>query len=223
MTGAGLAVRTVLAYFDSLYRGPQFWAAALDFWDKTGSVTMGFLTLTVLIRYFSFDTETGVFPVVNSTARGRLRLLLARLAGGSLAAVLSAALLCGGNTGISFLLGNQIEAPHGWIDSFSAGSAAALAGAVGFYILSALVCDLAKNQPIAMCLCGLPFAGSYFINSGAVKPPDVFWLIKYGFFTELSRGRSIRSFPLFWLGWYPLLLGACFFFAILKRKENREL
>ena len=116
-----------------------------------------------------------------------------------------------------------METPCGWIGSFSARTLAALAGAEGLYIVSALVCDLAKNQPIAMCLCGPAFAGSYLINPGAVKPPDVFWLLKYGFFTELARGRSIRSFPRFWLGWYLLLIGTNFFFVMRKRKENREL
>lgn len=223
ITGSGLAARTVLAYFDSLYRSAQFWAAALDFWDKTGSVAVGFLILLVMTRCFSYDVETGVFPVVNSTTYGRLPLLFARLAGGTLAVLLSVMLLYGGNMGISFLLGNQAEVPYGWIGSFSAKSMIAMAGAEGFYIVSALVCDLTKNQPIAMCLCGVTFAGSYFINSGAVQPPDVFWLLKYGFFTELVRGRSVKSFPQFWPGWYLLLIGMNFFFVIRKRKENREL
>lgn len=223
ITGLGLAARTVLAYFDGLYRGPQFWELALDFWDKTGSVTIGFLILLVMIRCFSYDIEVGVFSVVNSTAYGRLHLLLARLTGGSLAVALSVILLYGGNTGISLLLGNQIEVPYGWMGSFIYKSMISLVGAAGFYIVSALVCDLAKNQPIAMCLCGLPFASSYFINSGAVTPPDVFWLLKYGFFTELMRGSTIQSLPQFWLGWYLLLIGMNFFFVMRKRKENREL
>ena len=223
MIGSGLAARTVAAYFDSLYRSSRFWASALDFWDKTGSVTMGLLILLVLIRRFSYDAETGVFPVVNSTAYGRLSLLLARLAGGALAVILAAALLCGGNAGISFLLGGRIGAPYGWTGSFGARSAVALVGAEGYYIVSALVCDLAKNQPIAMSLCGLPFAGSYFINSGAVRPPEALWLLKFGFFTELARGKSILSFPRFWLVWYALLIGMVFFFVLRKRKEDCEL
>ena len=221
--GFGLAARTVLAYFDSQYRGPQFWKLAPDFWDKTGSVTIGFLILLVMTRYFSYDVEAGVFSVVNSTAYGRLHLLLARLTGGILAVILAVTVLYGGNLGISLLLGNQIEAPHGWMGSFIYKSMISLAGAAGFYTVSALVCDLAKNQPIAMCLCGLTFAGSYFINSGAVTPPDVFWLLKYGFFTELMRGSTIQSLPWFWVGWYLLLIGMSFFFVIRKRKENREI
>ena len=223
VTCSGLAARAVLAYFDGLYRDTQFWASALDFWDKTGSVTAGFLVLLVMTRYFSYDVETGAFPIINSTARGRLPLLLARLTGGTLAVALSVALLYGGNMGISFLLGHKIGAPGGWIGAFSYRSVMSLAGAEGYYIVSALVCDLAKNQPIAMCVCGLPFASSYFINSGAVKPPEAFWFLKYGFFTELLRGDAIKSFTLFWIGWYSVLIGTIFFFVIRRRKENREL
>ena len=66
--GLGLSFRTVLAYFDRLYREPQFWELAADFWNKTGSVTVGLLILLVVIHRFSYDVEVGVFPVINSTA-----------------------------------------------------------------------------------------------------------------------------------------------------------
>lgn len=86
-----------------------------------------------------------------------------------------------------------------------------------------MICDLSKNHPVAMCLCGLPFASSYFINVDAVKPPDLFWFLRYGFFTELLRGRTIGSFPVFWSVWYAALIGLTFFFVIQKRKERKEL
>ena len=72
--GAGLSVRAVLSYFDSRFRSDAFWSLSAEFWNKIGSVTLGFLVLLVLIRLFSADRETGVFPVINSTAYGRITL-----------------------------------------------------------------------------------------------------------------------------------------------------
>ena len=221
--GLGLAARTVLAYFDSLYRGPQFWELSADFWNKTGSVTTGFLVLLVMIRRFSYDKETRTFSIINSTSYGRLSLFWNRLIGGGAAVIVAVLLLYAGNMGISFLLGYQIDAPYGWTGSFSRTTAAALVGSIGYFTMSAMICDLAKNHPAAMCLCGLPFASSYFINASAVKPPDVFWFFRYGFFTELVRGRMITSLPTFWLIWYVALIGLTLFFVIWKRKERKEL
>ncbi len=221
--GIGLAFRTVLTYFDCLHRGPQFWELAADFWNKTGSVTVGFLVLLVVIHRFSYDVETGVFPIINSTAYGRLSLFWNRLIGGGLAVVLSVLLLYVGNIGISFLCGNRIDIPYDWIRSFTCNTAVSLVGAVGLFATSAMACDLAKNHPISMCLCGLPFASSYFINAGTVKPPDIFWFFRYGFFTELVRGRKIISLPVFWVIWYLALVSLILFLTIKRRKENKEL
>lgn len=223
LIGLGLAARTVLAYLDRLHRGQQFWELAADFWNKTGSITMGFLILLVMIRRFSYDTELRVFPIINSTAHGRLSLFWNRLIGGEAAVVSAVLLLYAGNTGISFLFGNKMGMPCGWAGLFTHTTAAALAGSAGYFALSAMICDLSKNHPVAMCLCGLPFASSYFINAGAVKPPDLFWFLRYGFFTEPMRGRTIRSFPVFWSVWYAALIGLTFFWVIRRRKERKEL
>jgi len=113
--------------------------------------------------------------------------------------------------------------PYGWTNSFSCATVIALVGSVGYFLMSAMICDLAKNHPIAMCLCGLPFASSYFINAGAVSPPDIFWFLRYGLFTELVRGKTIKSFPAFWFVWYIALIELTLFFVIRKRKERKEL
>ena len=221
--GLGLVARAVLAYLDFRYRAPQFWGLSADFWNKTGSITMGFLILLVVIRRFSYDTELRTFPIINSTAYGRISLFWNRLIGGEASVVAAVLLLYAGNTGISCLFGSKMGIPYGWTGFFTHTTAAALAGSAGYFALSAMICDLPKNHPIAMCLCGLPFASSYFINAGAVKPPDLFWFLRYGFFTELMRGRTIRSFPVFWSVWYTVLISLTFFFVIQKRKERKEL
>lgn len=219
----GLAFRAVIAYFDSLYRSPKFWELAAGFWNKIGSAAIGFLVLLVMIRCFSYDTEIGIFSIINSTTHGRFSLFRDRLISGGTAIVLSALLLYAGNIGISFLLGKQFLIPTGFLRSFSYDTAATIVGSVGFFLTSAMICDLTKNHPIAMCLCGLPFASNYFINVGVLKAFNVFWFLRYGFFTELMRGRTIKSFPLFWLVWYAMLIGLTFFLAIWKRKERKEL
>ena len=74
-----------------------------------------------------------------------------------------------------------------------------------------------------MCICGVPFAVSYFVNAGVVKPFELLWFFRYGFFTEMMRGRFIYSAPMFWTIWYALLLFGVLVIAIIKRKERKEL
>lgn len=221
--GTGLSVRTVLAYFDLLYRSKDFWTLAADFWNRIGSVTVGFLVILVLIHLFSVDWETAAYPTINSTAYGRIHLFQNRLAAGCIAASLGTALLAVGNYILSVLFARELSLPQGWIDSFIQLSAIVMVGAIGFFILAACVCDIFKNQPAAMCICGFPFTVSYFLNAGLLEKFELFWFLRYGFFTELMRGRLICSAPGFWIMWYLLLLGGVLLIAINKRKERKEL
>ena len=107
---AGLFVRVVLAYFDFQTRSDVFWSLSAEFWNKTGSVTLGFLVLLVLIRLFSADRETGAFPVINSTAYGRIALFRNRLIAGSAAASVGTILLAIGNYALSVLISGGL--PH---------------------------------------------------------------------------------------------------------------
>lgn len=219
----GLSVRAVLAYFDRIYRSKDFWALSADFWSKIGSVTVGFLIVLVLIHLFSVDRETGTWPTISSTVYGRIHLFRNRLTAGSIAVVLGIALLVIGNFTVSVLWGRGLPRPQDWLYMFIRPQAAVLIGSIGFFILAACVCDIFKNQPAAMCICGVPFAVSYFVNAGIIKPLELFWLFRYGFFTEMMRGRFIYSAPMFWVVWYALLLFGVLVVAIIKRKERKEL
>ncbi len=191
---AGLFVRVVLAYFDFQTRSDVFWSLSAEFWNKTGSVTLGFLVLLVLIRLFSADRETGAFPVINSTAYGRIALFRNRLIAGSAAASVGTILLAIGNYALSVLISGGL----------------------------AFVCDSLKNQPAAMCICGVPFALSYFINVAVLKKFGFFWFVRYGFFTEWMRGRRIGVTTEVWIIWYALLLGGLLLAVIHLRKERKE-
>lgn len=221
--GGGLFVRAILAYFDHLHRSGQFWALSIDFWNKIGSVTEGFLILLVLIHLFSADQEKGVSPVTYSTAYGRGRLFCNRLAAGSIAAIMGVFLMSASNTGISLWFGQALSRPTGCSLSLFTPALTAAAGSFGFFLLSACVCDVVKNQPAAMCICGFPFALSYFINVITIRPLHWAWFFRYGFFTELMRGRTISDFPFFWLIWYSILLAGILLLTIKKRKERKEL
>lgn len=221
--GIGMAVRFVMAWLDRLYRPEIFWTLSIDFWNKIGSVTEGFLIVLVLIHLFSVDKESGIKPVINSTTHGRKRLLWERLIAGVLAAVAGALLLTFGNLSIIAVYRWGMPFPEGWIAKFLLYSVVALVGSAGFFLLCACVCDIAQNQPVAMCVCGLPFAISYFINADMVHPIEFLWLLRYGFFTELIRGRVIETIPYFWIGWYFVLLFCVLALAIRKRKERKEL
>ena len=96
-------------------------------------------------------------------------------------------------------------------------------GTIGFFLFAAFVCDSLKNQPAAMCICGVPFAFSYFINVAVLKKFEFFWFVRYGFFAEWMRGRRIGVTPGVWGVWYALLLGGLLLVALHQRKERKEL
>ncbi len=221
--GAGLSVRAALAYFDSRTRSNAFWSLSAEFWNKIGSVTLGFLVLLVLIRLFSADRETGVFPVINSTARGRITLFWDRLIAGSAAASAGTGLLSVGNYALSLLISGGLPRPDGWAYVWFRSTVIVLIGTIGFFLFAAFVCDSLKNQPAAMCICGVPFALSYFINVTVLKKFGFFWFVRYGFFSEWMRGRRIGVTPGVWGVWYALLLGGLLCAVLHQRKERREL
>ena len=218
---AGLGARASVAVLDFRYRPEQAWVLAGEFWSRTGSVTMCLLILVVLIRRFSVDYETGAIPVVASTPLGRKSLYFFRLAAGCAMTVLGVAILAAGNIGITLILGSG--APIGWVRDFTLRSIPTAVGAVGYFLVSAFVCDIFANQPAAMAFCGIPFAVSYFINTGMIEVFDMLWFLRYGFFTELARGRWIVSRPGFWTVWYVLLTVGFFVLSIRQRKERKLL
>lgn len=136
--GAGLSVRAVLAFFDSRFRSDAFWSLSAEFWNKIGSVTLGFLVLLVLIRLFSADRETGVFPVINSTAYGRITLFRNRLIAGSIAASAGAVLLAAGNHALSILISGGLPQPDGWNHAWFRSTAIVLIGTIGFFPLCSI-------------------------------------------------------------------------------------
>jgi len=218
---AGLAARVALAYLDFRHRPEEAWTLSGEFWNKIGSVTMCLLILVVLTRRFSVDQETGALSVVASTPLGRKRLYYNRLAAGCIAAISGVFVLAVGNIGITLILGREM--PVGWGFDFILRTLPAAVGAVGYSLISAFVCDIFANHPAAMCICGIPFAVSYFINIGMIEAFDVFWFLRYGFFTELLRGRWIASRPVFWAAWYSLIMTGIFIFSICRRKERKLL
>ena len=218
---AGLGARASIAVLDFRYRPEQAWLLAGEFWSRAGSVTMCLLILVVLIRLFSVDYETGAVPVVASTPLGRRSLYFFRLAAGCAMTVLGTALLVAGNIGITVVLGRGV--PAGWIRDFTLRTVPAAVGSVGYFLVSAFVCDIFANQPAAMAVCGIPFAVSYFINTGMIEAFDLFWFLRCGFFTELARGRWIASRPGFWIAWYVLLIAGFFVLSIYRRKERKLL
>lgn len=221
--GSGLFARFVMAYFDFQYRSGEFWDLASKFWNKSGSVTEGFLILLALIHLLSTDREYKTTPVITSTPCGRKHLFYTRLATGCLATGLGVLILALGNAVISKFWGHSLLHSSQLMIKISIFTLVAGMGAIGFFLFSACVCDILQNQPAAMCLCGVPFALSYFVNVGVIQKLDFFWMIRYGFFTELMRGQLIYSAPVFWAFWYSSLLCGIFAIAKNKRKGRKEL
>ena len=217
----GLGARAALAHLDFLHRPEEAWALSGEFWSRVGSVTMCLLILVVLIRCFSLDFETGAVSVIASTPHGRRDVYFSRLAAGCFAAVSGVIVLAAGNIGIAAYFGGAV--PGGWMRGFLLRTVPAAVGAAGYFLVSAFACDIFANQPAAVCICGIPFAVSYFINTGMIEAFDAFWFLRYGFFTELLRGRWIASRPVFWAAWYSLITTGIFILSICRRKERKLL
>ena len=153
----------------------------------------------------------------------RITLFRNRLIAGSIAASAGAVLLAAGNHALSILISGRLPQPDGWNHAWFRSTAIVLIGTIGFFLFAAFVCDSLKNQPAAMCICGVPFAFSYFINVAVLKKFEFFWFVRYGFFAEWLRGRKIGVTPGVWGVWYALLLGGLLLAAIHQRKEHKEL
>ena len=166
-----------------------------------------------------YGIETGE----NSFGYGRITLFRNRLIAGSIAASAGAVLLAAGNHALSILISGRLPKPDGWNHAWFRSTAIVLIGTIGFFLFAAFVCDSLKNQPAAMCICGVPFAFSYFINVAVLKKFEFFWFVRYGFFAEWMRGRRIGVTPGVWGVWYALLLGGLLLAAIHQRKERKEL
>ena len=138
-------------------------------------------------------------------------------------AILGVVILTAANIGITLTIGRGSIMPTDWIYGFSSHTPVVIVGAVGYFLVSAFVCDTISNQPASMRICGLPLGISYFINIGIIEEFDLFWFIRYGFFTEFLRGRWVYSLPAFWGIWYTFMIVGVFILSICKRKERKLL
>ncbi len=221
--GAGMAIRLILAYLDRLYRKDLFWSLFADFWSKIGAFTMAVLILVVLIRLFSMDREYGVQDIISSTMLGRRRLFWYRQFAVATGAGIGVLLLAAANIILSAFIGQGITSHDQWITTFFTRTGVALCGSVGLSVVAGAICDISKSQPVTLCICGIPFIVSLFVNDDVVKPFELFWFFRYGFFTELMRGRLLQSMPWFWVIWYCTIPVLVLAIAIAKRKERKEL
>ncbi len=221
--GAGTALRLIFAYLDRLYREDLFWNLSADFWNKIGAFTMAVLILIVLVRLFSMDHEYGTQDVISSTMFGRRRLFWYRQFAVATEAFIGVLVLAATNILISVFWGQGIVLDNEWIMSFLVCTGIALCGSIGLSVVAGAVCDISKSQPITLCICGIPFIISIFVNANIVQPLELFWFFRYGFFTELMRGRSLQSMPGLWIIWYGTMLILALTIAIKKRKERKEL
>lgn len=220
---AGVIIRAVLAYLDRLYRPEQYWSLCADFWIIIGALTMVVLILVCLIRLFTIDYECGAEKIISSTAFGRKIIFWQRLSAITVGAAFGVFMLTFANILIALIVGQRIEMGSTWIFDFLKASWVALCGSVALSLVSGAVSDISKSQPATMCICGTPFIISLFINSSMVKPFELFWFLRYGFFSELMRGRALESLPGFWAAWYGMMMIAAVVFAIHKRKERKEI
>lgn len=223
LLGTGVAIRIILAYFDRMYRTELFWMLCADFWNKVGGFTVATVILAVLIRVFSIDYENGVQDVICSTAFGRLKLFCKRLFAIALNAAIAVVILAVANAFISAFFGRGLAFDDAELANVITKTAVALCGSIGLSIVAGAVCDISKSQPITLCVCGVPFIISVFINADVIQPLELFWFFRYGFFTELMRGRPLHSLPTLWAVWYTAMIILVLSITLKARKERKEL
>ena len=216
-------IRGVLTYLDMKHRADTYFEIAADYWTKAGAVSLAFIILAVLIHQFSTDKETGAVTVISSARNGRIKLYLRRVAAGVIMTFLTVAILSLCNVATAYCLAPDVPVPDTFARTFVSRTLTALLGGVGFFLAASFVCDAVSNQPAAICICGFPFGLSFFINVIVVDKFDFAWFIRYGFFTELMRGRLIYSQPVFWCVWYAVLILGLFALSLYKRKERKQL
>lgn len=219
--GGGICIFT--AYMDYRYRSQNFWSLAGGFWNRFGAVILAFVILMVAVRLYSVDYEQKTAEMILSTAHGRKRLFRRRMAASMIFAVISAALLAAVHYGVSRIIAAELPIPSDWMGTYLFATFITVLGGAGFSAVSGAICDIIKSHGATLCICGLPYGISFFINSSVVKPPDIFWFLRYGFFTELMRGRLIASRPGFWAVWYCGLTALTVALALIRRKERKEL
>ncbi len=216
-------IRVVLTYMDMKHREDTYWEIAADYWDTVGSASFALIILAVLIHQFSKDKETGAITVINSTRDGRIKLYFRRLAAGVIMTVLTVAILSLCNVVTAYCFAPDVPVPDGFTRMFVSRTLIALLGGLGFFLAASFVCDAISNQMAAMSICGLPFGLSFIINVIVLDKFEFEWFVRYGFFTELMRGRLIYSQPVFWCVWYAVLIIGLFVLSIYKRKERKQL
>lgn len=221
--GAGTVIRLIFACLDRLYREALFWNLSADFWNKIGAFTMAVLILVAFIRLFSVDHEYDMQDIIFSTTFGRWRLFWYRQFAVGTGAGIGVLVLMSTNILISVFFGQGVALDNKWIIDFLVCTGIALCGSIGLSVVAGAVCDISKSQPIALCICGIPFIISIFVNADAVQPLELFWFFRYGFFTELMRGRPLKSMPVLWIIWYGTMLILALTIAVKKRKERKEL
>ncbi|MGI5985885.1 MAG: hypothetical protein GXY01_07645 [Clostridiales bacterium] len=221
--GAGTVIRLIFACFDHLYRENLFWSLSASSWGKIGAFTMAALILAVFARLFSLDNEYGTQDVISSTVFGRQRLFWHRQFAATTGVIIGVMTLSTANVLISVSLGQRLIWESEWIMNFLVHTGIALCGCIGLSVVAGAICDISKSQPVTLCICGIPFLISIFVNADMVQPFELFWFFRYGFFTELMRGETPPSMLGFWIIWYGIMLILVLMIAIHKRKERKEL
>ena len=215
----GSSFRTFMAILDFKNRKNTYWELADNFWHNIGSFTIGMVILLVAIRIISYDKETKIFDVINTTYKGRVVLFLKRIIAAIIGVLLSITILFTVNILISSFIAEKFILTEAFLKKYCI----VLLASIGYLIFCLLICDILKNHTAAMVVCGFPFGYTFLLGRESLQAYDVLWFIKYGFFADMIRGHSISSHHWFWFIWYSLLFVMLFSISLYLRKVHKEL
>lgn len=211
--------RSFMAVLDFKYRKDTYWEITDNFWHNAGSVTIGVLILLVVIRIIVYDRETKVFEVINTTYKGRAEVFLKRIIASIVGVLFSVIILFTFNVLISSVIAGEFM--H--TDVFLKTTCTVLLGSIGYLLFCLFVCDILKNHPATIVVCGFPFGYTFMLGIKPLEAFNILWFIKHGFFTDLVRGHSIGSYLWFWITWYSLLFVLLISISLYLRKVHKEL
>lgn len=229
-----LAIIVVLGLWAFILNTTFIWSPhdivmkSLSFWDKLGSLVVGFFILMINTRIFYMDIEAKVEEILHTTRLGKRKLFKTRLRAVIIFTIVVVMIFTGINLGLSFLF---LRVPQAIITPFNIPvlfyyllqTLVVILGGIFFTICTACICNSFKSHSITLIICGLLYGISYITRSSLVNKFSLLWFPEKGFFSYLIRGKVLTNHfweIMFWLVWYSLL--TCFLLMENKKIQVRR-
>lgn len=194
----------------------QMLQKSLEFWDKLGSITLGFIILIISTKIFIMDVNENTEDVFNTTKLGKRRLFQVRIKAGVFFIVTTVLLFVGMNIIVTLFfvrVPQDVTIPMDISTAFYyiLQTLMVIIGAISFAICASCICNGFKSHGITIIICGLLFGISFITRSTLANKFSIHWFLERAFFSYLMRGKILADSLweiLYWISWYCLI--SCF-------------